>query len=150
MKKITFILLLMLAVLTLNAQNTKPKAPEFALGTFTDDYQITYTINDTLWVQHPNIKYHIIKWNPEQQYLVAKNDAENKTDANKYTRIDYMIFNGMEPFLWGFCLTAYDAATDKIAEETAYADRKNPKKGCNGYPFSRMKKAEPKPSIKNK
>lgn len=128
------------------AQTSKPKAPDFAIGNFTDDYAITYTINDTLWVQNPNTKYHIIKWNPEQQYIVAKNDANNKADANKYTRIDYMTFSGMEPYLWGFCLTVYDAETDEIAEKTAYVDRKNPKKGCNGYPFSRMKKIEPKPS----
>ena len=76
------------------------------------------------------------------QYLVAKNDSANKEDANKYTRIDYMTFTGMEPYNWGFCLTVYDAETDEIAEKTAYVDRKNPKKGCNGYPFSRMKKIE--------
>jgi len=29
-------------------------------------------------------------------------------------------------------------------KKTAYVDRLNPKKGCNGYPFSRMKKTETK------
>ena len=96
------------------AQNKK--APDFALGNFTDDYKITYTINDTLWVQHPNTKYHIIKWNKRKQYLVAKNDALNSEDADKYTRIDYMTFSNMEPYLWGFCLTVYDAATEKIIQ----------------------------------
>ncbi|TKC02448.1 hypothetical protein [Pedobacter cryotolerans] len=122
----------------------KQKAPDFALGNFTDDYKITYTINDTIWIQHPNTKYHIIKWNKKKQYVVAKNAASNKEDANKYTRIDYMTFSNMEPYLWGFCLTVYDAATEKIAKKTAYVDRKNPKKGCNGYPFSRMKRVEEK------
>ena len=92
------------------------------------------------------MKFQILKWNPEKQYLVAKNDASNSEDANKYTRIDYMQFEGMAPYFWGFCLTVYDAETDEIAEKTAYVDRKNPKKGCNGYPFSRMKKIEPKPA----
>ena len=55
-----------------------------------------------------------------------------------------MTFSNMEPYFWGFCLTVYDAATEKIAKKTAYVDRKNPKKGCNGYPFSRMKKVEEK------
>jgi hypothetical protein len=144
MKRIGLTLILITSFLFLKAQSTK--APIFALGSFTDDYKITYTINDTLWIQHPNVKYHIIKWNPEQQYLVAKNSSGNPSDKNKYTRIDYMTFNGMEPFLWGFCLTIYDAETDKIAEETAYVDRLNPKKGCNGYPFSRMKKTNPQPA----
>lgn len=142
MKKVKITLALTLLCFSVIAQTAKTKAPEFALGSFTDDYKITYTISDTLWVQHPNTKYHIIKWNPEKQYLVAKNAVTNKADANKYTRIDYMTFTGMEPWRWGFCLTVYDAETDEIAEKTAYVDRKNPKKGCNGYPFSRMKKVE--------
>ncbi len=145
MKKLNITFLLVALVFVLKAQNVKPKAPDFALGSFMDDYGITYSINDTLWVQNPTTKYHIIKWNPEKQYLVAKNDAGNKTDGNKYTRIDYMTFSNMEPWRWGFCLTVYDAATDQIAEQTAYVDRQNPKKGCNGYPFSRMKKVETKP-----
>ncbi|RYF18592.1 MAG: hypothetical protein EOO42_15120 [Flavobacteriales bacterium] len=146
MKKLNILIILLSFAFIANAQSTKTKTPEFALGTFTDDYGISYTINDTLWVQNPKTKYQIIKWNPEKQYLVAKNDASNKTDGNKYTRIDYMTFTGMAPYLWGFCLTAYDAETDLIAEQTAAADRQNPKKGCNGYPFSRMKKVEIKPS----
>jgi hypothetical protein len=124
------------------AQKKQSAPPTFALGNFTDDYGINYQINDSLWVQNSTMKFHIIKWNPEKQYLIAKNDANNKSDSNKYTRIDYMTFSGMEPYLWGFCLTAYNAETDEIAEKTAYADRQIPKKGCNGYPFSRMKKQQ--------
>jgi hypothetical protein len=142
MKKLNILIILLTFAFIANAQTLKSKAQDFVLGNFTDDYGITYSINDTLWVQNPSSKYHIIKWNPEKQYLVARNDAGNKTDGNKYTRIDYMTFNGMEPYLWGFCLTVYDAETDVIAEQTAAADRQNPKKGCNGYPFSRMKKIE--------
>ena len=145
MKKLTFTFLFIIVALVVNAQKIISKAPAFAIGNFMDDYKITYSITDSLWTQNGYAKYHIIKWNTEQQYLVAKNDPNNKTDKNKYTRIDYMTFSGMEPFLWGFCLTAYDAETDEIAEKTASADRKNPKKGCNGYPFSRMKKVEPIP-----
>lgn len=145
MKKLTFTFLFIIVALVVNAQKIISKAPAFAIGNFMDDYKITYSITDSLWIQNGYAKYHIIKWNSDQQYLVAKNDPNNKTDKNKYTRIDYMTFSGMEPFLWGFCLTAYDAETDEIAEKTASADRQNPKKGCNGYPFSRMKKVEPIP-----
>ncbi len=144
MKKIALIALLLTSFAAVNAQTTTTKAPEFALGNFTDDYGIAYSINDSLWVQNPSMKFHIIKWNAEKQYLVAKNDASNKEDANKYTRIDYMKFTGMAPYNWGFCLTVYNAESDEIAEKTAYVDRLNPKKGCNGYPFSRMKKTETK------
>lgn len=119
-----------------NAQST---APNFLKGDFVDDYGIKYSINDSLWVQHPGIKYHIVKWNTNEQYVIAKNGNGHKADENKYTRIDFMTFEGMAPWQWGFCLTAYKAQTDAEAEQTAASDRQNPKKGCNGYPFSRMK-----------
>ena len=54
-------------------------------------------------------------------------------------RIDYPEFD-KEPFLWGFCYTAYNALTDKASEGAAAADRQNPKKGCGGYPFLRLKR----------
>jgi hypothetical protein len=113
--------------------------PSFLIGSFVDDYKIRYTINDTLWVQQPHTKFHIIKWNTAKQYLIARNDAKNPGDGNQYTRIDYMTFKNMEPWRWGYCLTAYDAATDAIAEATAAADRENPTIGCGGFPFSRMR-----------
>ena len=111
-------------------------------GNFTDDYGIHYTITDTLWTQHSGINYHIIKWDTIGQYLLAKNDSHNPGEANLYTRIDYMWFENMAPFYWGFCLTVYDAKTPEEAETKARANRENPKKGCGGFPFSRMKKVE--------
>lgn len=118
------------------------KAPEMFTGKFTDDYGIKYTITDSVWTQHPRTKYHIIKWNTKDQYIVAKNDAANPGEGGLYTRIDYMQFSNMEPWKWGFCLSVYNATTDAIAETTAKGDRQNPKKGCNGFPFSRMKRVE--------
>lgn len=112
-------------------------------GSFLDDYGIRYTITDSLWLQHPSSRYHILRWNKEKQYLIAKNDAQNKSDAGLYTRIDYMKFTGMEPYTWGFCLSVYKAQSDSLAEfGSNNTNRSNPRKGCNGYPFSRMKKAE--------
>lgn len=112
-------------------------------ATFSDDYGIRYTITDSLWLQHPSSRYFILRWNKEQQYIIAKNGVQNKTDAGLYTRIDYMQFTGMEPYTWGFCLSVYNAVTDSIAEfGPNKTDRTNPRKGCNGFPFSRMKKIE--------
>lgn len=112
------------------------------LGNFKDDYDIRYTITDTLWTQHPGIKYHVIRWDTAVQYVIAKNDAANPSEKNLYSRIDYIYFTNMEPFKWGFCLTVYNAASDSIATNSASADRQHPRKGCNGYPFSRMKRTE--------
>jgi hypothetical protein len=116
--------------------------PSMLLGNFTDDYGIHYNISDSLFTQLPNAKYHIIKWNQREQYLIARNDDNNPDDAGLFTRIDYMSFKNMEPYLWGFCLTEYNAKSELIAEQAAHADRNNPTKGCGGFPFSRMKRSE--------
>lgn len=139
MKKITLIATLLLSFINLHAQT---KAPEMLKGNLMDDYKITYTINDTLWIQKPNAKYHIIKWNEKEQYLIARNDKNNPADGGLYTRIDYMTFENMNPFLWGVCLSAYNAKTEAAAEAINIVDRANPRKGCNGFPFSRMKRVE--------
>jgi len=141
MKRLTLLCLLIFALIQSHAQ-TKPagpaKPPAYAIGSFEDDYGIRYQVSDTLWLQLPNSRYHIIKWNVAEKYIIARNDIHNPGEGGLYTRIDYMEFDKMPPWKWGFCLTAYKAETDAIAEATAAADRNNPMKGCNGYPFSRM------------
>jgi hypothetical protein len=151
MKKLTVASLFIFLFLTNRMENTGSRQlhqsihdsiPAFVKGEFQDDYGIRYTITDSLWWQQPRAKYHIIKWNTAEQYLIARNDDKNPTEACLYTRIDYMTFTNMEPYRWGFCLTVYNAKTDSLAEVTAKADRQNPRKGCGGYPFSRMKRVE--------
>jgi hypothetical protein len=130
-------------VLTNDQLNITDTIPVALPANFTDDYGIRYAISDTLWFQLPSAKYHIIRWNLEEQYVIAKNGAANPGDGGLYTRIDYMPFKNMEPFLWGFCLSTFDAKSDSLAEfSPTRTDRLNPRKGCNGYPFSRMKKID--------
>ena len=121
-------------------QSVKEALPAFLKGTFEDDYEITYTINDTLWIQQPGATYHIIACDTTEQYLLVQNDKANRSGGGLFTRIDYMIFTGMESYRWGFCLTIYDAITLEKAKAAIAADRKNPKTGCMGFPFSRMKR----------
>ena len=124
-------------------QQSMDTIPAILPASFSDDYGIQYSISDSLWLQHPSSRYSILRWNKEQQYIIAKNGAQNKSDAGLYTRIDYMKFTGMEPYTWGFCLSVYNAVSDSIAEFGPHkTDRTNPRKGCNGFPFSRMKKVE--------
>lgn len=110
------------------------------LGNFEDDYGIEYKITSKQFMQEPRITYNIVEWNTKEQYIITQNAADNPSEASLFTRIDYVVLNGMAPFTWGFCYTTYNAASAKIAKATAAADRANPKKGCGGYPFSRMKK----------
>lgn len=133
-----FILSLIVSCSTLH-NTTTTKLPVWMKGRFTDDYGIAYTVNDTLFIQHPSARYHILIWNKTEQYLLVKNDENNPSEKGLYSRIDYTQFTGMEPFTWGFCLTVYDAKDTVSAIKAPPADRSIPKKGCNGYPFSRMK-----------
>lgn len=141
--KYLFILIIMLQCLNGMANNTCDTLPIALPAQFLDDYGSSHSISDTLWIQQPSIRYHILRWNLQEQYLIVKNDINNPTDKGLYTRIDYMRFSGMGAYTWGYCLTTYNAATDSLAENTKEkADRQNPRKGCNGFPFTRMKKKE--------
>ncbi|MEP7324201.1 MAG: hypothetical protein ABI761_19885 [Saprospiraceae bacterium] len=142
-----FLLLLLLSSQVLMyaktiSKRTSDSIPVKLRGNFVDDYGIRYTINDSLWTQSPNVKYRIIHWDTTAQFLLAHNDDKNPSEKGLYSRIDYMDFTNMEPFLWGFCYTTYNAKTIEEARIKAMADRKNPRKGCNGYPFSRMKRSD--------
>lgn len=118
-------------------------APPFLLGSFEDDHRLRYTISPVLWHQHPTTRYHIVRWEAEGQYLIARNDAANPNDGDRWTRIDWMELPGMPPYAWAFCLSAYDAVTAAEAEASTLADRTAPRTGCNGFPFSRMKAENP-------
>lgn len=118
-----------------------PAAPAELLGAFRDDYGSSYRVSATLFEHLPRAKYHIVSWHPVERYLIARNDTNNVADKALWTRIDWMPFDNMAPYTWGFCLTAYRAATEQDARNTPPADRQAPRTGCNGFPFTRMQHA---------
>ena len=76
-----------------------------------------------------------------ERYFVAQNDAANPSDGGLWTRIDWMPLTNMAPYSWGFCMTAYRAATRELARATPPPNPATPRTGCNGFPFSRMRPA---------
>ena len=112
--------------------------PAMLLGEFADDYGNRFTISVREWLQLPHGRFHVIRWNARDSYLVARNDSANRSAPGRWTRIDWMPLPGMPPYEWAFCLTAYDAASARAAEATTVARRDTPRNGCNGFPFSRM------------
>ena len=114
--------------------------PSLLLGDFKDDHGNRFTITPQAWLQHPGTRYHVVRWETEAQYLLAQNDSANASDGGLWTRIDWMEFSEMAPYHWGFCLSAYAAPTAAEAEATAIAERESPRTGCNGFPFSRMRR----------
>ena len=114
--------------------------PSMLLGDFVDDYGIGHRIDANEWLQRPDTRYRVVAWHPDAQYLIAQNDATNRSDAGRWTRIDWIALPGMPPYKWAFCLSAWEAATQADAERADIARRDTPKTGCNGYPFSRMRR----------
>lgn len=120
-------------------------APSVLLGTFTDDYDVTYRISPDVWEHGARTRYEIVAWYPDSQYLIARNAATNRADAGQWTRIDWMTLTGMAPYQWAYCLSAYKAPTRDSAQATRVAKRDTPRTGCNGFPFSRMRPGTTRP-----
>lgn len=115
-------------------------APQVLLGSFVDDYGNHFEIGRWEWSQLPHGNFRIVKWVPGSRYLVAQNDSTNVHAPGKWTRIDWVSLEGMPPYEWAFCLSAYEAPTADSAEATRTATPATPRTGCNGYPYSRMKR----------
>lgn len=126
------------------APSTVPP-PALVVGEFVDDYGSRYTISAEEWFHHPAIRYRIVTWNPGRQYVIAQNAPSNLRSANLWTRIDWMPLSGMAPYEWAFCLSAYEEVSAAAAEATEIARRDQPKTGCNGFPFSRMRRVQTGP-----
>lgn len=133
------LLLLSSLLLIAGCSFSSSEPPKFLLGDFQDDYNIQYEITKDLWFQKPDAKFHIVEWNLEEQYLIARNDSLNPSEAGLYTRFDWMKFDNMAAYKWGFCMTTYKAETIQEAKSVGPPNRESPIDGCNGFPFSRMK-----------
>lgn len=114
--------------------------PADLLGAFEDDYGGVYQITTETWRHGATAAYDIVAWHADSQYVVARNAPGNRSAPNRWTRIDWMSLTSMQPYLWAFCFTAYDAPSREAAEKTPAAVRATPRSGCNGFPFSRMKR----------
>lgn len=118
------------------------RAPSMLSGTFEDDYGSQYTISDSTWVQHPSATYVVGRWHPDEKFVIAQNGPDNPYDTGLWTRIDWVELDDMAPYEWAFCLSTYDAVSPKEAEMVTVADRAAPRTGCNGFPFSRMRRTD--------
>lgn len=127
--------------------SSDPVLPNALVGEFADDYGIEYTITSSEWFQRPRARYQIVRADTTARYLVARNDDRNPGDGGLWTRIDWIVLEGMPPYEWAFCLSAYDAPTMAAAEAVTHARRDTPRTGCNGHPFSRMRRRTPTSAV---
>ena len=135
-------LLISMLGVSLIGQKSDTGPPGLILGNWVDDYGIEYEISKDTWFQKPGNKYDVVKWDDKKQYMIAYNEDENVAHGGLWTRIDWMKLEKMAPYEWAFCITEYKAKTRAEAEGNWSADRSKPKEGCNGFPFSRMKRIQ--------
>ena len=119
------------------------KADPRLIGHFEDDYGAHYTISESLWQVHPGGLYHVDYWDNEDLFVIVQNDENNGANPNMWTRVDWAILDEEQaPWEWGFCLTVYDAPSSTAAASAVPALRDTLLTGCNGFPFTRMKRIE--------
>lgn len=118
-------------------------AEPMMIGEFLDDYGERHSISASEWMQAVHSRYHIARWATREHFLIAQNDSANTSAARRWTRIDWVRLDGVPPYTWAFCFSAYDALTAAAAESTHVAKPDTPRTGCNGHPFTRMKRVEP-------
>ena len=127
--------------------------PPWMLGTFEDDYGNRYEISEDRWVQEPDVVYEVERWTGSKSFVVARNADDNASDPGLWTRIDWVELDasstaegseasGDDEWAWGFCLSTWNAGTFSQARATETADRSQPRTGCGGFPFSRMRRVE--------
>ncbi len=117
-----------------------PHSQPILLGEFVDDYGIRYVVTEELWVQGEDTRFHIAEWNDPGRFIIARNGVENPGEAGLWTRIDWVLLESGSEFEWAFCYAIYDAVSQEAARAASPSHRETPRSGCNGFPFSRMRR----------
>ncbi len=130
--RLALLALLFLPLTAVRAQAGGP--PARLLGEFGDDYGSRHSITDSTWIHHPSIRYRIVRWDTAAEFLIAR------TADGRYARIDWLPFEEMPPWSWGFCIATWTAPSADSAARVTTAQRATPRTGCNGFPFTRMQR----------
>jgi hypothetical protein len=129
-------------ILAANGCAPKPddtQGPLAIVGTYTDAYGTNHVITQTTWTQTyctsisscvpQTDTYTIAFYSDPSEFLVAQNGPNNAFNLNLWSRFDWVTSQG---HLY-YCQTAFDAATEADALETARSDDSNPAiGGCGG------------------
>lgn len=110
-------------------------------GEYEDDYGYEYVISARTWTGPGASTYRIVEWNGVEQFLIAAQQPTSTATSSQpvtWVRLDWMPFEDMPPYTWGYCMGTYDAPTPQAARSGHPPDRSKPRTGCNGFPFTRM------------
>ena len=142
---LTLAALALLILLNISCATT-PKSnnnslPAFLIGEFEDDDGVQYQIDQQAFRLLPDDKFHIISVNKADGFLILQNDSLNTYAPSLFTRIDYQKLEDMKPYEWAFCFSSFKEASIKDATNRVNTQKTDLMTGCNGFPFSRMKKS---------
>ena len=115
--------------------------PPFMVGAFEDDYGVQYHIDNKVFQMLPNDQFYILSVNQQAGFIILQNDSLNSFAPSLFTRIDYQKLTQMAPYEWAFCFSSFEAASVAHAVDSVHTQKTDLMKGCNGYPFSRMKRS---------
>lgn len=110
------------------------------MGDFEDDYGVRYSIDSPVWRHGQGAAYEVVEWNTEGRFVLARNGASNPSDAGLWTRIDWVVLDGDPEYAWAYCYAEYRAESVDAARNAESSDRSTPRSGCNGFPFTRMRR----------
>lgn len=106
-------------------------------GSWLDNYGSDHTVSDTEWSSYGGASVvHLSQYDNAQDFTVGQNDAANEYNPELFSRFDWYTDDAGQ--LW-FCTTAYAAASEEEALNTAAADHTDPATtGCGGFPWSSL------------
>lgn len=120
---------------------TEPRPP-FPTGRFVDDYGSVHRISAEEWRQDAYVQMRIRGVNPARRYLIGSAIPADSSAAARWSRVDWISLDGA-PWSWAYCIIAYDRPSAALSEADTSARPETPRTGCNGFPFTRMRAADP-------
>ena len=104
-------------------------------GSWADGWGGTHTVNAWVWTSGEST-FGITQANDSEGWLVAQNGADNAWSPSLWSRFDWT-WDGSGALY--YCQTAYDAATEEDALNTAAADGSDPSEGgCGDFAWSSL------------
>ncbi len=125
--------------------------PLAIIGNYDDSWSMHHDITQTSWVQSgygtPSV-FHISQFNNTNQVLITQNDHQNTYNPGLWSRFDWTwADSGTRTQTSYYCQTAYDAASEQAALDTARADDSDLATGCGGNAWSSLTPGDAFPMI---
>ena len=87
-------------------EDPPPQGKLEIIGNYTDEFASDHQITEDTWTSFGGLSVvHIEVYSNALNFLAGRNDVVNSFDPGKYSRYDWVMFNG---HLY-YCTTAYDA-----------------------------------------